>query len=104
MEQLEHHRQWGLIATFGSKVHTEIKDNSDGRRSLLYKDERHLARSAARPVAGAGIDTTDSEGAGGEAAAGVGVVGGPEAAGGGELGEGAEASPLTSPGRFAAAA
>ena len=55
-------------------------------------------------MAGAGIDTTDSEGAGGEAAAGVGVVGGPEAAGGGELGEGAEASPLTSPGRFAAAA
>ena len=59
-------------------------------------------------MAGGGIDTTDSEGAGGEAGAGVGVGdedgGGPEAAGGGELGEGAEASPLTSPGRFAAAA
>ena len=69
------------------------------------KIKRHLARSAARPVAGAGIDTWDSEGAGGEAGAGVGVGDGPEAAGG-ELGEGAEASPspLTSPGRFAAAA
>ena len=48
------------------------------------------------------MDTTDSEGAGGEAGAGVG--GGPGEAGGGELGEGAEASPLTSPGHFAAAA
>ena len=55
-------------------------------------------------MAGGGIDTTDSEGAEGEAGAGVGVGDGPEAAGGGELGEGAEASPLTSPGRFAAAA
>ena len=80
------------------------KDNSDGRRDLLYQDIRHLARSAARPVAGAGIDTTDSDGAGGEAGAGVGVGDGPEEVGGGELGEGAEASPLTSPGRFAAAA
>ena len=50
------------------------------------------------------MDTTDSEGAGGEAGAGAGVGGGPGEAGGGELGEGAEASPLTSPGHFAAAA
>ena len=50
------------------------------------------------------MDTTDSEGAGGEAGAGAGVGDGPGEAGGGELGEGAEASPLTSPGRFAAAA
>ena len=50
------------------------------------------------------MDTTDSEGAGGEAGAGAGVGGGPGEAGGGELGEGAEASPITSPGRFAAAA
>ena len=55
-------------------------------------------------MAGAGIDTTDSDLAGGEAGASVGVGDGPEAAGGGELGEGAEASSLTSPGRFAAAA
>ena len=54
-------------------------------------------------MAAGGIDTTDSEGAGGEAGADVGVGDRPEA-GGGELGEGAEASPLTSPGRFAAAA
>ena len=80
------------------------KDNSDGQRDLLYQDIRHLARSAARPVAGGGMDTTDSEGAGGEAGAGAGVGDGPGEAGGGEVGEGAEASPLTSPGRFAAAA
>ena len=67
-------------------------------------NKRHLAKSAARPVAGAGIDTTDSDLAGGEAGASVGVGDGPEAAGGGELGEGAEASPLTPSGRFAAAA
>ena len=79
---LELLQQQGLVATFTVQVHN----------SKLLRNFNHLARSAARPVAGGGIETIDSEGAGG----------GTEVANGG-VDCAAGASTLAPPGRFAAA-
>ena len=79
---LELLQQQGLVAAF--TVQELIRD--------FFKISNHLARRAARPVAGGGIETTDSEGAGG----------GTEVANGG-AGCAAGVSPLAPPGRFAAA-
>ena len=48
--------QQGLVAAFKGQE-LNIQD--------LFSIFNHLARRAARPVAGGGIETTDSEGAGG---------------------------------------